>query len=417
MISIIIPAYNQHDWTYDCITAVRKHTQDYELILVDNGSTPAFQKPYVGFVDCTLIRNETNLGFPVAVNQGIRAARGETIVLLNNDVIVTPGWAEKLLAAMSEYDIVGPATNYCAGYQRVQPGTYDSEEELNAVANEWAEDNQGETQEVNFVIGFLMMFKRSLYDEFGEFDESLWPCSGEEIDFCLRARASGSRIGIVAECYVHHAGSITFKDLNDSGQAEYAEIVKRNDAHLAEKWGDFWSHQLVERKDKVLLNLGCGRFPIRGKGFINIDMQEDLKPDMVADVLALPFEPGTVDEINAGHLLEHFDWVDGDKALRYWYHLLKPGGKIYITVPDYDVLCKRYLDDPTPESLREMNDLYIYSYLQKSPHKYAYSGALLKKKMSECGFTNLERMPIDHPYFASPVDWQVGYEGEKREYL
>lgn len=410
MISIIIPAYNNHAWTIDCIQAARKHTRDCEIILLDNGSDPAFGQSD----DYRLIRNETNIGFPAAVNQGIRKSAGDIICLLNNDVIVTPGWAEKLMSLLDDHAIVGPVTNYCAGMQRVQIPLYGSEEGLNEAATDWAKDYEGTVRDVNFVIGFLMVFRRSLYDEIGEFDESLWPCSGEEIDFCLRAREKGHRIAIAMDCYVHHEGSLTFKNMDE----DYAEICRRNDEHLAEKWGaDFWHRQAVEDTGKVLLNLGCGRFPIRGRGFINIDQEEDLKPDVVADVMALPFPAESVDEINAGHLLEHFDWVDGDRALRYWYQLLKPGGRIFVTVPDYDVLCRRYLEDPTPDRLREMNDLYIYSYMQKSPHKYAYSGDLLKAKMAECGFSDLKRMPIDHPYFASPVDWQVGYEGAKRECL
>ena len=77
MISVIIPIYNQHELTQECVEAVRLNTQDYELILIDNGSIPPIEKPYAGFVDVTLIRNELNLGFPAAVNQGIREAKGE----------------------------------------------------------------------------------------------------------------------------------------------------------------------------------------------------------------------------------------------------------------------------------------------------------------------------------------------------
>ena len=91
MLSIVIPVFNQHEMTQECIESVRANTQDYELIVVDNGSNPpiplkSMQEPIFKF---TTIRNETNLGFPVAVNQGIRAATGDRIILLNNDCIVS----------------------------------------------------------------------------------------------------------------------------------------------------------------------------------------------------------------------------------------------------------------------------------------------------------------------------------------
>lgn len=271
MLSIIIPVYNQHDMTDECIQAVRENTSDYELIIIDNGSEPAIKKPFTGFVDTTVIRNEKNLGFPVAVNQGIRAANGDIIILLNNDVIVTPGWSERLVkwlyaekievtelgdsepAYIDKYQpfsIVGPCTNYAAGIQGVTTGIYNSIAELNDEAREWSESYDGAIEEVNFVIGFCMVFKKSLYDEIGEFDESLWPCSCEEIDFCFKTIEAGHKIGVAYDVYVHHFGSQTFEQMQESGQLNYKNVCKMCDEHLAKKWGnDFWQRQVIEREN------------------------------------------------------------------------------------------------------------------------------------------------------------------------
>ena len=421
MISIIIPIYNQHEMTADCIEAIRLCTTgEYEIVLVDNGSDPPIKKPYAGFVNVELIRNDDNKGFPVAVNQGVEAAKGDNIILLNNDVIVTPGWAEQLCAWFDEFGIVTPVTNYCAGMQRVSIQTYENTAELNKEAAFYANENAGRVEEVNWVIGFCMAFKKSLWDSVGPFDESLWPCSGEEIDFCLKARHAGHRIAIVHSVYVHHFGSKTFIAMEESGEADYNKIVERNNRHLAEKWGsDFWQRQSVMSQNGIRLNLGSGPFPL--PGFINVDQFENVKPDLVADALHLPYEPGTVSEIYAGHILEHFMFDDGQKALRYWLMLLKPGGVISVVVPDYDFLIKQYMAAPTPERLIKFNDLFIYSGIQPSPHQYAYSAALLEKVMKDAGFVNLERMPgnhpylpkVDHPDFPYGGGWQVGFQGVK----
>lgn len=242
MLSICIPVYNQHDMTEECLRAVLDNTQDCEIIIIDNGSEPPIKPPFSGFIETTVIRNEENKGFPVAVNQGIRAAKGETIILLNNDVIVTPGWAQILEDRLKEFSIVGPMTNFCAGMQQTAISSYQSVEELNKAAAELAQENGGEVEEVNFVIGFCMAFPKDLFDELGPFDESLWPCSGEEIDFCLRAREAGHRVGIALDVYVHHEGSKTFKAMD----VDYEAICKRNDEHLAKKWGSgFWQQQSV----------------------------------------------------------------------------------------------------------------------------------------------------------------------------
>ena len=321
MLSIVIPVFNQLDMTEECIRAVLETTPDCEIIVVDNGSNPAFHWGFVQMQEVKVIRNEENKGFPVAVNQGIRAAKGDIICLLNNDVIVTPGWADKLTAALDECAIVGPMTNYVAGMQKARVANYSNIDELNDAAREWAQETGDEVQDVNFVIGFCMAFWKALVDELGDFDESLWPCSGEEIDFCFRAREAGHRVGIVAGCYVHHEGSQTFKAMD----ADYEAVCKRNDAHLAEKWGkDFWTRQAIEVElypdGPVRLNLGCG--PYRLQGFINVDISENVMPDLACDALALTYRVGTVDEIYSGHMLEHLTLSDGKDALKYWNCLL-----------------------------------------------------------------------------------------------
>lgn len=248
MFSIIVPAYNQQEMTHECLTAVLENTKDCEIILVDNGSTPPYQlKRNYTVNGLTIIRNEANKGFPAAVNQGIREAKGDIIILLNNDVIVTPGWAARLSQHLDEYSIVGPVTNYCAGMQKITIPLYANIDELNKESAYLSQETEGKAEEVNFVIGFCMAFKKSLFDEIGEFDESLWPCSGEEIDFCLRARKGGHKVGIAHDVYVHHEGSKTFGDMEKAGQVNYAELCKRNDAHLAKKWGgDVWKQQSID---------------------------------------------------------------------------------------------------------------------------------------------------------------------------
>lgn len=238
MISIVIPAWNKHEMTAECIEAVKAHTQDFEIVLVDNGSDP----PLGGVA----VRNESNLGFPVAVNQGIRAAKGDVIVLLNNDVICTPGWAERLLRGLESFSIVGPMTNYCSGMQATMIGAYRDQEELDREASVWGDKHGGKVIEVNWIIGFLMAFPRSLFDELGPFDESMWPGSGEEIDFCFRARAAGRRVGIAFDAYVHHIGSQTFQEMHNKKILDFGDHCKKVEDHIGKKWGkDYWYRQAV----------------------------------------------------------------------------------------------------------------------------------------------------------------------------
>jgi GT2 family glycosyltransferase len=105
--SIIIPCWNQHEFTQRCIAALKEHTRPaWELVVIDNGSTDGTAIYLEGARDMaavpvTVISNATNLGFPAAINQGLQLARGEYLVLLNNDVVVTDGWLDQLIALAS----------------------------------------------------------------------------------------------------------------------------------------------------------------------------------------------------------------------------------------------------------------------------------------------------------------------------
>jgi glycosyltransferase involved in cell wall biosynthesis len=102
--SIIIPCFNQAEFTRLCVQALFRHTRPpWELIVVDNGSTDDTAAYLAGVRDAasvpvTLITNPQNAGFPRAINQGLEVARGEYLVLLNNDAVVTDGWLDQLIA-------------------------------------------------------------------------------------------------------------------------------------------------------------------------------------------------------------------------------------------------------------------------------------------------------------------------------
>ena len=126
--SIIIPCWNQLEFTRQCVRALLRHTRSpWELIIIDNGSTDGTGEYLAGLQDAapvpvTLIANATNRGFPAAINQGLHEAHGGYLVLLNNDVVVTDGWLDQLLALTEvradRAETCGPA---CGGVMRPAP--------------------------------------------------------------------------------------------------------------------------------------------------------------------------------------------------------------------------------------------------------------------------------------------------------
>jgi glycosyltransferase involved in cell wall biosynthesis len=98
------PCWNLRGFTELCVQALFRHARpDWELIVVDNGSTNDTAAYLAGVRDAarvpvTIISNPQNVGFPRAINQGLPAAGGEYFVLLNNDAVVTDGWLDQLIA-------------------------------------------------------------------------------------------------------------------------------------------------------------------------------------------------------------------------------------------------------------------------------------------------------------------------------
>ena len=119
LVSIVILAYNQLEYTKKCIESIVENTNVFfELILVDNGSTDGTAEyleseltSLIASGMLRIIKNDKNLGYARGNNQGMAIAGGEYILLLNNDVVVTPGWLSCLLKCAEKYSdigIVGP---------------------------------------------------------------------------------------------------------------------------------------------------------------------------------------------------------------------------------------------------------------------------------------------------------------------
>ena len=165
--SIIILCHNQLDYTAQCVDSILRHTpESIELIFVDNGSTdgtPDYLRAIAAMRDnICIISNERNLGFAAVVNQGIKAARGDYILLPNNDVLVTPGWLKRMLECMNRDErvgLVGPVSNFVAGIQRIIDPEYNVAK-LDEYAQAHSFRYSGLVQRTARIIGFCMLIRR-----------------------------------------------------------------------------------------------------------------------------------------------------------------------------------------------------------------------------------------------------------------
>jgi len=238
--SIVLPVHDHLELTRTCVRALIEHTpEEFELIVVDNGSTDDFRS-WVSALRAegqavVYLRNERNEGFGFASNQGIAAALGEWIVLINNDVIVTEGWLTRLLAlARSGDDIamVGPRTNRASGPQVLPEAAYDDLDGLAAFARRHAREHAGEHRFLTRIVALCVLVRRSALFEVGGFDPCFWLGNFEDDDLCLRLVRRGYRIAVADDVYVHHFGSATWR----RSRIDYARLMQENWEWFCHKW-------------------------------------------------------------------------------------------------------------------------------------------------------------------------------------
>ena len=154
------------------------------------------------------------------------------------------------------------------------------------------------------------------------------------------------------------------------------------------------------------VNVGCGAWPL--PGWINIDevrvkSMTTAKIGVFASVPPLPFPDGCLEEIYAGHFVEHLPRFRAVEFIAECHRCLKPGGLLGIVVPDTRAVMEAYVTGrkrmvelpavPGQESvwvdtdcLDDICSLFLYSTVQDSPHQWSYDLNTLRRLVSEGGF-------------------------------
>jgi len=182
--TIIILAYNQLEDTKKCLAGIGENTPErHELVIVDNGSTDKttdYLRNLAGTHDhVTIILNRSNRGFSAGNNQGLALAKGDYLLFLNNDTVVTKGWLHRMLNVFKrhpEVGLVGPVSNWVSGPQLVKDPEYKNLEGLPEFATTWANKHSGETIETNRLVAFCLMIRKTVIARIGGFDEQFVTC-------------------------------------------------------------------------------------------------------------------------------------------------------------------------------------------------------------------------------------------------
>ncbi len=239
-VSIIIPVRGRLALTRRCLESVRRHTPTaHEVIVIDNASGPATRDYLRGRARAgwlRLRRNARNESFAAAINLGMSLARGETLVWLNNDAIVTPEWLSRLSASLErapEAGAAGPCTNDPLSGSGRGARHAPSPPELPAFAAAWSLRFELQSEEVPRLSGFCLAVRRAAVSAVGPLDEG-FRCGEEDEDYCLRLRLAGFKLLLARDAFVYHEGGAT---RGRWGRERRERVDARNRERFRWKWG------------------------------------------------------------------------------------------------------------------------------------------------------------------------------------
>lgn len=153
----------------------------------------------------------------------------------------------------------------------------------------------------------------------------------------------------------------------------------------------------------VRLHLGCGME--RRKGWINIDVQPELRPDVLSVANHLPmFADATVDLIEANHLFEHFTYDEARAALAEWARVLRDGGELYLELPDFDACVGMLGLHADPQGF-DLGMIGIFGWPPAvaqegipQVHKWGWTRSALSSALQQAGFDRIEFIPIQQTW-------------------
>lgn len=239
-VSIIIPVYNQWNYTYSCLASILQHTTDvsYEIIIADDMSTDETVNIVEYVENIIVVRDGMNRGFLLNCNNAAEHARGKYIFFLNNDTNVQTEWLSslvKLAESDQKIGMVGSKLVYPDGRLQEAGGIIWND------ASGWnygrlddpEKSEYNYVKEVDYISGAAILVRSKIWRELSGFDERYVPAYFEDSDLAFEVRRLGYKVVLQPKSIVVHFEGISHGTDTNSGIKSYQ--VKNKEKFL-EKW-------------------------------------------------------------------------------------------------------------------------------------------------------------------------------------
>ena len=239
-VSLVIPVHSGATLTQRCLEAIRDNTSEvsYEVVIVDDAADAETKALLPKVRGAKIVTNEANAGYQESVRRGAAEARGEWLVLCNNDIQPQLGWLVSMLACAQSADDIGIVTP-----KYLYPD-YSLNEAGGVIWRDGTGGNYGRgdapgdfryefRREVDYGSAAALMVSADFWRDVGGFDRRFAPMYYEDTDLCFQARERGLRVMFEPRANVIHIEGGTAGTDVTQGPKRYQEI---NRLKFVEKW-------------------------------------------------------------------------------------------------------------------------------------------------------------------------------------
>ncbi len=257
LVSVLIPVYNQIEYTVACLQSIHAAMPavPIEVVIADDCSTDNTAAVLAAIGGVRVVQHPENLGFLRSCNRAIDHCRGDYVYLLNNDTTVRHGWLDTLLEVFDTFPdagLVGSKLIYPDGTLQEAGGiVWRDASGWNYGRNQQADAPEfNYVKEVDYVSGAAILFPKQLFLDLGKFDEALVPAYYEDTDLAFAMRAAGYRVMYQpASVVVHFEGKSHGTD--ESAGIKQHQVV--NQTVFREKWAEVLDAEHFDNGESVQL--------------------------------------------------------------------------------------------------------------------------------------------------------------------